>query len=349
MRVRGVVFEKLDSLLPAGLGSRDRSLLEENRGIFLDSAGLGSRDRMPVLMVMLLLNFLGSAGLGSRDRAIVFVVVGFGVAGLGSRDRALKFFKVRLGSAGLGSRGVRVRTVGLGSRDRARFCRKLFRVFDGCLRYSVVVGVSLGVSLLAMVVVYPGLLLSTAGLGSLDRILFATAPPAGLGSLALARFGVRLVEEFVRVAGLGSLDFSLATPAFPYRVVKVTGGALSFLGFVTVAFFAASSLSFAAPYLAAINADRLISFGLSFSSSASSFLEVSISRSFSLSRSFSRSFSRCSRSLSRSRRLSSSLAFSRSFSFSFSAAMLEYRLMYVDTFEAVDLGDRYVPEVNEGR
>lgn len=210
-----MVFEKLDNLLPAGLGSRDRSLLEVNRGIFLDSAGLGSRDRMPVLMVTLLLNFLGSAGLGSRDRPIVFVVVVFGVAGLGSRDRAVNDFKVRLGSAGLGSRDVRVRTVGLGSLDRARFCRKLFNVFDGCLRYSLVVEVSLGVSLLAMAAVYPVLLLSTAGLGSLERILFATAPPAGLGSLALARFGVRLVDEFVRVAGLGSLDFSLATPAFP--------------------------------------------------------------------------------------------------------------------------------------
>lgn len=88
-------------------------------------------------------------------------------------------------------------------------------MFDGCLRYSLVAGVSLGVSLLAIALVYPVLLLSTAGLGSLDRILFTTAPPAGLGSLALARFGVRLVEEFVRVAGLGSLDFSLATPAFP--------------------------------------------------------------------------------------------------------------------------------------
>lgn len=210
------MLEKLDSLLPAGLGSRDRSLLEVKSGIFLDSAGLRSRDRMPVLIDILLLNFLGSAGLGSRDRAIVFVVVTFGVAGLGSRDRALKVFNVRLGSAGLGSRDVRVRTVGLGSRDRARFCKKLLSVFDGCLRYSALVdGVSLGVSLLAMAAVYPVRLLSTAGLGSLDRILLATAPPAGLGSLALARFGVRLVEEFARVAGLGSLDFSLATPAFP--------------------------------------------------------------------------------------------------------------------------------------
>lgn len=192
---------------------------------------------------------------------------------------------------------------------------------------------SLIVSLLATVAVYPvGCLV--AGLGSLDRILLATAPPAGLGSLALARFTVRLFDEFVRVAGLGSLDFSLATPAFPYRVVNVTGGALSFFGFVTavLAFEASSSASFDAPYFAAISADLLISFGLSFSSSASNFLEVSINRS-----------------LSRSRRRSSSFAFSRSLSFSFSAARLEYRLMYVDTLDAVDLGDRYVPEVNDGR
>lgn len=210
-----MVLEKLDSLLPAGLGSRDRNLLEVNSGIFLDSAGLGSRDRIPVLMVILLLNFFGSAGLGSRERLIVFVAVVFGVAGLGSRDRALNGFRVRLGSAGLGSRDVRVRTVGLGSRDRARFCRKLFKVFDGCLRYSFVEGVSFGVSLLAIAAVYPVLLVSTAGLGSLERILFVIAPPAGLGSLAFGRFGVRFVEEFVRVAGLGSRDFSLATPLFP--------------------------------------------------------------------------------------------------------------------------------------
>lgn len=120
-RVRGVVLEKLESLFPAGLGSRDLSLLEVKSGIFLDSTGLGSRDRIPVFMAMLLLNFFGSAGLGSRDRVIVFVVVIFGVAGLGSRDRAVNDFMVRLGSAGLGSRDVRVRTVGLGSLDRARF------------------------------------------------------------------------------------------------------------------------------------------------------------------------------------------------------------------------------------
>lgn len=102
----------------------------------MDSAGLGSRDRIVGLMVMLLLNFFGSAGLGSRDRLIVLaVVVVLGVAGLGSLDRALvNGFSVRFGSAGLGSLEVRVRTVGLGSRDRARFCKKLFNVFDGCRR-----------------------------------------------------------------------------------------------------------------------------------------------------------------------------------------------------------------------
>lgn len=144
--------------------------------------------------------------------------------------------------------------------------------------------------------------------------MLATAPPAGLGSLALGRFGtVKLFDEVVLVAGLGSLDLSLATPLLPYLVVKVTGGALSFFGLVIaglVMAFDESSSSLEGPYFAAINADFLVNLGFSFSSSASNFLEVSINRSRSLSR-----------------RRSSSFAFSRSFSFSFSAARLEYRLM----------------------
>lgn len=92
-------------------------------------------------------------------------------------------------------------------------------MLDVCLLYSLAgawLPFSLAVNLLAMAAAYPpGRLLSTAGLGSLDLILLATAPPAGLGSLALDRLAFKLVTEFTLVAGLGSLDFSLATPARP--------------------------------------------------------------------------------------------------------------------------------------
>lgn len=92
-------------------------------------------------------------------------------------------------------------------------------MFDVCLLYSLA-GVwfpfSLAVNLLAMAAAYPpGRLLSTAGLGSLDLIMFVIGPPAGLGSLALDRFTFKFDEEFTLVAGLGSLDFSRATPARP--------------------------------------------------------------------------------------------------------------------------------------
>lgn len=114
-------------------------MLVVNTGNFLDSTGLGSRDRMPVLIVMLLVNFFGSAGLGSRERClangVIFVAATFVLetAGLGSLERVFNDFIV-FGSAGLGSLEIRVRTVGLGSLDLARFWKKLLIVVVGCLR-----------------------------------------------------------------------------------------------------------------------------------------------------------------------------------------------------------------------
>lgn len=95
---------------------------------FVSAAGLGSLDRRPVLMAMLLENFFGSAGLGSLERCIAvgivlaFVTLILGVAGLGSVDLAVNDFATTfLVSTGLDSREICVRTVGLGSLDRALF------------------------------------------------------------------------------------------------------------------------------------------------------------------------------------------------------------------------------------
>lgn len=144
---------------------------------------------------------------------------------------------MRLCSIGLGSRDVLVRTVGLGSRDLALPCPNAVPL--DCRLYSLgafCCGSFVPDSLLAIASAYPPVrLVSTAGLGSRERALSVTAVGAGLGSRCLLR-GVMVVEEFVLVAGLGSRDCSRATPARPYRVVNVTGGALSFFGFTTVSF-----------------------------------------------------------------------------------------------------------------
>lgn len=123
------VLEKGADLVVAGLGSLDLSLLAPKVGTFFTSAaGLGSLDRRPVFMEMLLVNFLGSAGLGSLERwlavgiVFAFVILILGVAGLGSLDLPVNdFAPTLLVSTGLDSREICVRTVGLGSLERARF------------------------------------------------------------------------------------------------------------------------------------------------------------------------------------------------------------------------------------
>lgn len=156
------VLENGAGLVVAGLGSLDLNLFVPNVGIFFTSAaGLGSLERRPVFIEMLLENFFGSAGLGSLERCaaegivLAFVTLILGVAGLGSLDLPVNDFATTfLASTGLVSREVCVRTVGLGSLERALFWKKLLNVLDVCLLYSLTgtwFPFSLAVNLLAMV------------------------------------------------------------------------------------------------------------------------------------------------------------------------------------------------------